>query len=1375
MMVDQQGLFFMKATNAVSYLLSWLFALVSTLLLIVVALFGFGFALGLLINGLNLCGVYFSNRFHEHGLLLDISVSIFVLRTAVVLTPAAFAKRPLFLTNLGMALSARFCRLGNTSDITSSIALHREAVRHTAETHVAYPDRLTNLASSLSLRFAQFDEGSDMDEAIETYRRAVRLMELRDHHNLPDVLHQLGSALTERFHASGKLPDISVAIEYHRRAVDLTREGDPALPSRLSLLGVSLWSRCGFTGELADIVEAIRVQRRGIELVPTGDARLPGMMSYLAKSLASRFNHTGDPCDVNEAISLGAEAVSHYREGHPALPAWLSSLADAHRRRFERTGNISDIDEAIAAQERAIQLIPNGHTLLPKCVNNLASYLMSRFERTGHLEDISKAISASEEAIKLAPEEHTSRANFFSSLGDAYSMRFSITGDDLDMDRAVVAQRTAIQLTPEGSVDLSRCLGNLAISLMARSQRKDDLGDINEAISAQQRAVEATSEGHTSLPAFLSGLGSAYWFRFTLTGDLSDISEAISAHRKAVKHAPEGCPDLPRWLNNLGSALMSRFQRSSNAVDIAEAISVSEKAVELAPDEHASLPTFLSSLGNAHWCQFERTKEPRDIDKSISTHQRAIETTTDGHTSLPLRLNNLGTSFLARFNLTGVPGDILQAIGAFRKAEELAPHLHSDRPTFLNNLGDAYFSRFNRSGNPSDLEDAVVAHRRAMQSTPDGHPRLPIVASAAAMSLQRRYDLAAHMSVKIEPISMQAQSEQQERSSSSTTNLRPQGKAPSKDIIVRLLNEGSLSDLDMALSLYEYAARCGFGSQMDRLRAAVVWARLVMRHDPQSPDILAAFDTVIELASLVAGLEQTIPHRHTQLQEISGLASEAAASAFRLSRADKALEWLEAGRCLVWTQLNNLRNPFDDLRTHDPKLHREIVDIAKRLEFAGTSRKELGITMSPSEKVTLEDDARDHVRLVRRWSELLNTVRAIPGFEAFLQPLTCKALLNGLPEEGSVIIVNLHESRCDAISLSAGSNEPTHIALQGFSLKKAKELRKTLGYELGGRDARGPETRAPKQRPLGTKGASVNPVHDTLGSLWVDLVKPIVEELGLTVADSTSGMTLPRLWWCPTGVLSFLPLHAAGMHSAGKSDCLLDYAIPSYTPSVNALRERRLAEPPTGVVIRGLFVTCQPEGIASSPIPGTTAEVNSICAHAEGCGVSVLKLEGDDVTPEECLKYMEEYSSIHLACHASQNAAVPLQSRFRFHRGLLDLSAIIQRNLANADFAFLSACQTSRGEEKLSDEAVHLAAGMLAAGYRRVVATMWAISDSTAQDISIGFYQSLWEGRHSEDGGTFDGSRSAYALHSATNDMRRRLGTSAESLLAWIPFVHFGY
>ncbi|KAF6743305.1 hypothetical protein DFP72DRAFT_828112, partial [Ephemerocybe angulata] len=107
--------------------------------------------------------------------------------------------------------------------------------------------------------------------------------------------------------------------------------------------------------------------------------------------------------------------------------------------------------------------------------------------------------------------------------------------------------------------------------------------------------------------------------------------------------------------------------------------------------------------------------------------------------------------------------------------------------------------------------------------------------------------------------------------------------------------------------------------------------------------------------------------------------------------------------------------------------------------------------------------------------------------------------------------------------------------------------------------------------------------------------------------------------------------------------------------------------------------------------------------------------------------------------------------------------------------AFLSACQTSSGEETLSDEAVHLAAWMLAAGYRRVVATMWSIGDEPAQEVAKDFYEYLW--RQKEDNGdcTFDGTLSAYAMHHAVQRLRLRLDNTERSLLTWIPYVHFGY
>lgn len=189
-----------------------------------------------------------------------------------------------------------------------------------------------------------------------------------------------------------------------------------------------------------------------------------------------------------------------------------------------------------------------------------------------------------------------------------------------------------------------------------------------------------------------------------------------------------------------------------------------------------------------------------------------------------------------------------------------------------------------------------------------------------------------------------------------------------------------------------------------------------------------------------------------------------------------------------------------------------------------------------------------------------------------------------------------------------------------------------------------------------------------------------------------------------------------GLYTTGDSESLFDYIVSSYTPTITALMDRVRNHRPINQTTSSLFLTSQPSASGASSIPGTTKEVEGIYAKALENGIRVSKSVGSGVGVDDCLRLMEEFSSVHLACRASQNAMDPLYSRFLLHIGELTLGAIIQRDMKNADFAFLSACQTSTGEETLSDEAAHLGAGLLAAGYCRVVATMWSIKDQHAPD-----------------------------------------------------------
>jgi CHAT domain-containing protein len=57
--------------------------------------------------------------------------------------------------------------------------------------------------------------------------------------------------------------------------------------------------------------------------------------------------------------------------------------------------------------------------------------------------------------------------------------------------------------------------------------------------------------------------------------------------------------------------------------------------------------------------------------------------------------------------------------------------------------------------------------------------------------------------------------------------------------------------------------------------------------------------------------------------------------------------------------------------------------------------------------------------------------------------------------------------------------------------------------------------------------------------------------------------------------------------------------------------------------------------------------------------------------------------------------------------GNLTVSRLMELDLKDAYFAFLSDCETAKGDEKQPDQIIHIAAAMLFVGFRSIVGTMW--------------------------------------------------------------------
>ncbi|KAF8817645.1 hypothetical protein BYT27DRAFT_7125939 [Phlegmacium glaucopus] len=1015
---------------------------------------------------------------------------------------------------------------------------------------------------------------------------------------------------------------------------------------------------------------------------------------------------------MNDARGVALRAVSDLRKA--------IARAQTFWRRFEETGNVDDITQAIFHYETAVSSMP-GVNVLPAISYKLGNSYLRRFKHTGDLQDIDHAISHHQYAVQSTRSGHADLPRRFNNLGTSYLRRFQRTGDLQDIDHAISHCRNAVQSTPSGHADLSSCFDNLGTSYLCRFQRTGDLQDIDHSISHHQSAVESTPSGHAHLPRRFNNLGNSYLRRFERTGDLQDIDHAISHHQNAVQSAPSGHADLPSCFNNLGTSYLCRFKRTGDLQDIDDALSHHQNAVQSTPSGHADLPSRLNNLGNSYECRFKRTGDLQDIDHAISHHQNAVQSTPSGHADLPGRFNNLGNSYSCRFGCTGDLQDIDHAISHHQNASALqsTPSGHADLPSCFNNLGNSYLRCFEHTGDLQDIDHAISHHQNAVTSTPSGHANLPVYLINLGKSYWHRFQ-----------------------------------------------HTHSSPDVQNSVASFRQAADAN-GAPSIRLESAKLAAALssVLNDSHCWID----FANAISLLSEVAGLEQTIHRRHANLLDYSNLVGSAVTIALRFNKADLALEWLEQGRCLVWNQLNQLRTPIDNLRMKNPSLANRFIQVASALESYGT-RSASSIPSSDAtlaEDIRLQDDTRNHTLHATAYKQLLKEIRDLPDFHDFLQPPKASDFLSSLPSDGPVIIFNIHDTRCDALALIAGISEPLHIPLEDFSLEQAVRLRKTLQFGLlKQREVEDHDRMALRVR---IDSASMLLV---LNELWCKLIQPILEALGYSSPPNLSDRR--RIWWCPTGPLAFLPLHAAGIYGSSyqPGSCISDFVVSSYTPTVRSLNDKFITSSASSKCTSIVLIS-QPNAPGLSSIPSTRTETHSLKELMKGTAIDVLLLEDAKATTGNVKAEMKSRSWAHFACHGVQDIQEPLESGLCLDDGRLKLLEIMKEQIPNLDLAFLSACQTSKGDLKLSEEVVHLAAGMLAAGYRGVVGTMWSISDMHGPAFATEFYEYLLRGNSGSDG--LDSTQAAYALDYATRKVRERLGEDDSAFLTWVPYVHFGY
>jgi tetratricopeptide (TPR) repeat protein len=934
---------------------------------------------------------------------------------------------------------------------------------------------------------------------------------------------------------------------------------------------------------------------------------------------------------------------------------------------------------------------------------------LSGYRRTGEIRELMEAVTLFRAALAATPRADPVRGRRLSNLSAALRMLSEQTQDEAELEEAIQTLRDAVAVTPDNDEDRAKYLSNLCAALVTSAGRTDGTRIAElliEAVQAGREAVAAASSDDPDRGSMLSGLGSALTSLSGSTGQVTLLAEAADAHRKAVEATPDGHPRYAICLANLATTLLVQFERTWDTALLGEAEQINRAAVAAIPHGHPDRPGIQFSLGNVLIRLSERTGQPGPLAEGIAAQRAAIVATPAGNPYRAIYLSGLGSS-LRLLAETGGEALLAEAVSAYRDALAAVPRDHPDRAGHLFNLGTALQSLGERTDGFRLLAEAVYALRASVTGTLGASPERTVRLSALGDALQA---LSA------------------------------------KDDDPALLTE--------ARDCYAQASHSTGAPIPVRIWA---YRQLAQLTDPR--DALTAIEAAVALLPLLIPRALSRHDRAHQAGLLAGLAGEAAAAAVSAGQPERAAELLEQTRgLLVADALRARSGELARLGAAAPELSDELEQLRIRLDalsvpatppsYAGDPGAWAAYSAAGAVVQARQDAQAD-------WDELIGRIRARPGFGGFLHPPKVTQLA-AQACDGPVVLVYSSPRGCGALALSADAAKPVQAI--PLDLLTEDAVRGHANQLIQAYSAQDYAACAMAQRKIPA----------ILEWIWDTITEPILAGLGYTTTPV--GQAWPHIWWCPVGVLAYLPLHAAGHHAdVAAADpglyanprTALDRVISSYTSTVQSLGYARNHAPDQSQDT--MLIVSVPRAPGVPPLPQVAAEASAIARLVPGART----LNHPDKT--QVLAALPHHWIAHFACHGYADWADPAASQLILpdhQTAPLTVADIAARQIASG-LAYLSACETAVTSQKLADETVHLMGAFHLAGYQHVIGTLWPIDDTAARELAVDFYASITPDTSAPP----RTDRAAAALHHATRVMRAR---HPYAPIFWASHIHAG-
>jgi tetratricopeptide (TPR) repeat protein len=1060
------------------------------------------------------------------------------------------------------------------------------------------------------------------------------------------------------------------------------------------------------------------------------------------------------------------------------------------------TVSITDIDGYIAAAHNSLSLYPRSHSEHINCVYNLVEVRFARYKLSQDKEDLDKAIVHCTEAIFLPPVSRDG-LHLRNVVQLLFRLAFGLLVRSVEFEQPEGIKYSITYLQhlrglPLDSFYVSRNLVTRsllrALAIQVKSEAGDGTRNIKEMVALCRELLTSNISADLLVAAVIS-LHVAVNTEF-FRGRVQSVDQVIECLRDAAKVVPS---DSHLVFVALAKTLRNRFLVTHSNDDYEEAMALLERLLdpnlpEECPDQirdHVSslvaelacarstifrnpqysevsisrLRTLLSSSSVDEQLRLQFTGLLALEVRERSEHYSLAESLEEAN-SYASQLVDLSSSQSLEESGELSPLDaIRESYSMTRIAQEIhhlegllsttppGTHRHSE---CLSDLAGWYKSKSYRTNDILDIEESIKYSRLSLDTThySSNLRRFPLCSLHCTLFLA--FEKTSKVSYLDESITVGYDILE-------LKSARHNHFDTIQRLVLSLLSRqqllGGSEDHHEAIRLMSMVMDSNqYVREPDRFRLSCEWT--ILARTISHPTTLPAYKCAMSLMQQSLSFAPTLSIQHTRLvamgENCQIMPLDFASFQIDMGRFEEAVETLEQGRVLLWSEMRGLRAPAAQL-IEDSPLTKRFAEINQELEA-------LTISVTPSGRPEMEDsitqgkDGMDpfgrlvvkQQNLVKERDALVLQIQGRPGLEGFLSAPSF-ATLRSAASRGPVIIINHCEWRSDILIILHNSLPCSIPTAKGFYARANKLRDELVGARKHGLDS--------------------SEYQDALCSVLMGLYElvgePVIERLRVLGVPEQS-----RIWLCPTSVFCSLPLHAMGPIPSNDA-CeryFSDLYIPSYTPSLSALIESRKASPQMPDK-PSLLLVAQPD----DSLPGVDGEIEVIQRALEG-RVTVTRLVSSEATPSSVVEGLRGSQFAHFACHGVLETGKPFEASFKLHGGSrLTLLEIVRSHLPDAEFAFLSCCHTAEiTNESIPDEALHLTAAMQYCGFRSVVGTMWEMADTDGRDLAKSFYESLFSSRET---GVPYYERSARALRNATRKLRKKRGITLER---WANFVHYG-